>query len=365
MEEDIITDITVLQGCVDKLIHRTEQCDFTLQQFRAFQLTLFALNSLPEMIVHVLGQTKQFFSLEISSLVLIDSEAKIANHLAETGYDYQQAQNLVLLPSKLVIADTLTYSTFIGHYDPLKQSVLFPEQIEPPVEVIIIPLLRQGEYLGSLNLSSSNANTLPNKIKLGFVEQLGSSISLCLENHLNFALAQQAYRTEVLAKANNRQFLEKRLTEELERGQRVTSSLVCLLCEVNFPTPKTAQDKIQLEALVLKTAAETIKRQLRITDVFSYYEGKKFAAFLTNVPEAIVSEISKRIHTAIEEQVIHFSGQIVPLSIVFGHASHRIEAASGEKSCQEIAVELLASADAKLYATKYPDASRTKKNNPA
>ncbi len=365
MEEDIITEITVLQGCLDKLIHRTEQCDFALQQFRAFQLTLFALNSLPEMIAYLLTETKQFFVLESSSLVLIDPDTKIASHLAEAGYDYQQAQNLVLLQNKQAIADALTHSPFIGHYDPLKQSVLFPEQLEPPVEVIIIPLVRHGEYLGSLNLSSTKLNALPNRIKLSFVEQLGSSIALCLENHLNFALAQQAYRTEMLAKANNRQFLEKRLAEELARGQRVSASLICILCEVNFPSLKINHDKLQLEAQVLQTAAETIKRQLRITDVFSYYEGKKFAAFLSNVPESIINDMTRRIRTAIEEQVINFSGQIVPLSIVFGHACHALDSPVCDKTFDDIAVTLISNADAHLYAAKYPDAARSKTLNPA
>jgi hypothetical protein len=61
LEEDIITDLTVLQEGLDKMIHRVEQRNFALQQFQALQTTLFTLNSLPEMIDSVLTQTKLFF----------------------------------------------------------------------------------------------------------------------------------------------------------------------------------------------------------------------------------------------------------------------------------------------------------------
>lgn len=363
MEQDIITDLTVLQSSLNKLIVRTEQSDFTLQQFRAFQLTLFALNSLPEIIEYVLSETKLFFALESSNLILIDAEAKVAGYLSESHYDYQKNQALVLLSSKAGLGDVVTSGIFIGQYTE-QLAALFPVQTEQPVEVIIIPLIQHGEYLGSINLSSGKKNALPNKTHLDFVQQIASCISLCLENQLNFAIAQQAYRTEALAKTNNRYFLEQRLTEEIERGQRATSSLSCVLCEVSFPLLENNRNKLQLEAQVLQTAAETIRRQLRLADVFSYYEGKKFAAFLSNVPESVVAEITQRINTAIEEQVINFSQKIIPLSVIFGSASYQITA-SAEKSPNALALELLSAADAKLYAAKYNNVTSAKKEKAA
>jgi two-component system, cell cycle response regulator len=365
LEEDIITDLTVLQDRLDKMINRVELRDSTLQHYRQFQETLFTLNSLPEMIDSVLAQAKLFFKLDAVNLMLLNEEAKITGYLGETGYNYQQNQNLLLLDHKTRVNHELTGSTFIGGYDHAKHSVFFPSTKQKPHDVIIIPLIRHGEYLGSLNLANYKSGTLPHKIRLEFVAQIGFSISICLENHLNFAIAQQAYRNEALANANNRRFLEQRLVEALERGQRSTHSLSCVMLDVDFPALPDHQTAAQLKIQVLQTVAETVKRQLRVGDVFSYYDGKKFAAFLVDVPENVVISITERLKTAIAEQVINFANQIIPLSIALGFASYPLDKPPVEaKTNQQIALELIAAADANLYDTKHKHSVQQKKSLP-
>lgn len=361
MEEDIITDLTVLQENLNKMIIGIEQRDSALKQFQAFQIKLFTINSLPEMIDSVLAQAKLFFELNIVSLMLLNEEGKITSHLNETGYNYQQNQSLQLLNNQSFLSDELTQAIFIGQYEE-KHSVFFSELPQLPSDVIIIPLTRHGEYLGSLNLASDTIASLPPKIKLGFSSQIGFSISVCLENYLNFTIAQQAYRNEALANANNRRFLEQRLVEELAKAQRVTLSLTCLVLDVDFPVMKNHQQTSQLETQVLKTIAETVKRQLRVDDVFSYYESRKFAAFLTNVPETILITLIKRLKMAITEQVIQFEKKIIPLSISLGYANYQFEKNGAEtKTHQQIAVELISSADANLYDSKHNPPSQPKK----
>jgi two-component system, cell cycle response regulator len=363
LEEDIITDLTVLQDRLDKMINRVAQRDATLQAFATFQTKLFVLNSLPEMIDAVLEQAKLFFKLDVVNLALLNEESKLASYLSDSGYNYQKNQNLILLPTRLSVNPELSRAAFVGGYDAAKHSVFFPDIKQKPVDVIIIPLTRHDEYLGSLNLCSTKVGLLPHKAQLEFVAHIGFSVSICLENHLNFAIAQQAYRSEALANANNRRFLEQRLVEELERGQRTAHSLSCVMLDVAFPAMKSPQETAQLEIQVLQMVAETVKRQLRVEDVFSYYEGRKFAAFLTNVPQAIVVSIIERLKTAIAEQVINFASQIIPLSIALGFASYqlKLESVSLTKSNQQIALELINAADANLQSVQKNLPQSTKK----
>ncbi len=362
MEEDIITDLTVLEDRLDKMINRVEQRGLVLQRFQALQTTLFTLNSLPEMIDAVLEEAKLFFSLDAASLVLLNEDGKVAGYLNDSGCDYQKNQSLILLKSRAALNSELTRGIFIGGYDAAKHGVFFQDGKQKPHDVIIIPLTRHSEYLGSLNLFSLKTGNMPDKMKLELVAQVGFSVSICLENHLNFAVAQQAYRNEMLASANNRRFLEQRLVEELDRGQRSTCSLSCLMLDVAFPAMKDHQQNAQLEIQVLQGVAETVKRQLRVTDVFSYYEGKKFAAFLTNVPEAILIALSERLKTAIAEQVIKFANQIIPLTISLGTASYQLGKNTAEtKSHQEIAAGLISAADANLHKAKQSQSPTNKK----
>jgi diguanylate cyclase (GGDEF)-like protein len=363
LEEDIITDLTVLQDRLDKMINRVDQRDLALQQFQALQITLFTLNSLPEMIDAVLEQAKLFFNLGAASLALVNNDGKVAGYLSDTGYTDQKNQNLVLLNNRTSLSPELISTAFIGEYNVAKHGIFFHDTKQKPHDVIIIPLARHGEYLGSLNLFSLKAAGLPDKMKLEFVTQIGFSVSICLENHLNFAVARQAYRNEVLASANNRRFLEQRLVEELERGERATCRLSCLILDVAFPAMPDQQQNSQLEIQVLQVVAETIKRQLRVTDVFSYYEGKKFAAFLTNTPESVLTAITARLKTAIAEQVVKFANQIVPLTLSLGTASYPLDKASCSETQthQEIAVGLISAADANLLKAKQIQSPTNKK----
>ena len=362
MEEDIITDLTALQDRLDKMLNRVELRDFVLQQFQELQTALFTLNSLPEMIGAVLEQTKLFFNLDAVSLALVNEDGKVSGYLGDAGYDYQKNQHLVLLKDRAALSQELTRAAFIGGYNAAKHGVFFHDTKQKPCDVMIIPLTRHGEYLGSLNLISLKAGSLPDKVKLDFVAQVGFSVSICLENHLNFAVARQAYRNEVLANANNRRFLEQRLVEELERGQRSIFALSCLMLEVAFPPMKDHQQNAQLEIQVLQVVAETVKRQLRVTDVFSYYEGKKFAAFLSNVPESVLAALGERLKTTLAEQVIKFANQIIPLTLSLGVASYQPgKNSSAAKSHQEIAANLIFSADSHLSKAKQNQSQVNKK----
>lgn len=340
----------MLQNRLDKMIVHVEQHNLALQQFQALQTMLFTLDSLPELIDAVLEQAKLFFKQDISSLALLNEDAKITGYLADKNYNYQQNQSLLLLGNKTSINNELTQAVFTGRYDHARHSVFFPKLEKKDSDVIIIPLTRRGKYLGSLNLAA--ATTL-NKVKVDFLPQLGFAVSICLENQLNFAIAQQASRSEALANANNRRFMEQRLVEELERGQRSTHSLTCVMLDIAFPVLKDQQEAMQLEIQILKTVAETAKRQLRVSDVFSYYDGKKFTAFLTNLPESIVMAITKRLKTSITEQIIKFAGQIVPLTISIGYANYQLDNTQPKaKTNSQIALELIAAADENLNNAK-------------
>ena len=363
MEEDIITDLTALQDRLNKMISRVEQRDCVLRQFQAFQTTLFTLDSLHELIDAVLAQAKLFFKLDIASIALLNKDARITTYLNEAGYGYQQNQNLILLNNKTCISSKLTDADFIGSYDHAEHSIFFPGLEKYPSDVIIIPLTRHGEYLGSLNLASHTVDNLLDKMKLLFVPQIGFSVSACLENHLNFAVAQQAQRTQALASFNNRRFLEQRLVEELDREQRSAHSLSCVMLNVAFPVMKDQHQAELLEIQVLQTVAETVKRQLRVGDVFSYYEGKKFAALLVNAPEPVLITVTERIKTALAEQVIKFASQIIPLTTSLVFACYQLDSKPLEdKTNQQIALELIAAADAKLYAVKHKPSLQHKKS---
>ncbi|MEY4769220.1 MAG: hypothetical protein RL637_1859 [Pseudomonadota bacterium] len=358
MEEDIITDLSVLQNHLDKMLATIEQKYALFNQFQQFQLKLFSFNHLPEMIEYIFAQVKIFLGIEIITLTLIDEEVKIAGYLNDSHYDYKQHSQLLLLHQLNLLDHPLPQSLYIGRYDKIKQAVFFPDIQKEPSTVMIMPLIRHQYCLGILSIGSDKAELL-NLNKQSLLEPLGFSIAVALENQFNFEMARQLKRLEALVYVNNRRFLEQRLTEMLERGQRYYYGITCLICDVDFVNPATENEAMNLEMHILKTVAEILKHQLRIEDVISYYEGKRFAILLSNIPETMVVNIGKRLKTAVEDQVIQFESDIVPLTLMISHASYQT-VMQPTLTHQAIALELIKSADANLYAAKQ-NKPRTKK----
>ena len=62
LEEDITTDLYVLQSHLDGMLDRVQENSLTLKRFQAFEMILLNLNSLPSMIDHLLDDTKTFLT---------------------------------------------------------------------------------------------------------------------------------------------------------------------------------------------------------------------------------------------------------------------------------------------------------------
>lgn len=348
MEEDISTDLTVLQGCLDEVLDKVENDKQILKQFQAFQLRLLGLHNLSEILEHILTDLIVFFSLDDISLSLVDDNAKIAQHLNES--EYKNSNNVILLEDKLILSNELANGEYIGTYEHNKHQVFFPSRDNKPKEVAIFPLRCRGEFFGSLNLASNKKHRFVHSTVMELTATTVALITLSLENCFNFSEIKKTELQKTLAASNNRQYLELRLTEELERNQRSVECISCLILEIKIQKSRKVAHVEKLEAYVMKTVSKVIKQQLRVSDVFSYYEGKKFATLLVNVSKTVVLQVEKRIEKALAEQHLKFSGQTISVSATFGYASETIKAQENANH-QAMALKLISSADENLMMT--------------
>lgn len=348
MEEDISTDLTVLQGCLDEVLDKIENDKQVLKQFQAFQLRLLTLHNLSEILEHILTDLIVFFSLDDISLSLVDEGSKIAQYLNES--DYKNSNNVILLEDKLILSNELANGEYIGAYEHNKHQVFFPSRDHQPKEIAIFPLRCRGEFFGSLNLASNKKHRFVHSTVMEFTPTALALITLSLENCFIFSEIKKAELQKTLAASNNRQYLELRLTEELERNQRSVECISCLILEIKIQKSRKVAHVEKLETYVMKIISEVIKQQLRVSDVFSYYEGKKFAALLVNVSKTVVLQVEKRIETVLAEQHLKFSGQMISVSATFGYASENIKAQKNQNH-SEMALELIKRADEDLMTT--------------
>ena len=354
MEEDINIDLHVLQSHLDGMLDRVQHNSLTLKRFQVFEMRLLNLNSLAEMIDHILDDAITFFDLDVISFCLIDEKGEIAGFLNDEGYDYENNDGLVLHDDNELLKSTfgLSVTPFLGTYKNASCSGFFPNIERKPVSVAIIPLSRRGKYLGSLNLGSYMPNRFINDMATDFIEHMVSVVSICLENNLNFEMMRRTSHVDTLTGVNNRRFLEQRIGEELDRSQRHDEPLSCLFLDIDYF--KSVNDTYGHQAgdTVLASVAGVIKKQLRSNDVLARYGGEEFVALLTNIDKTRATDIAERIRLSIKELQFNHNEQDINITISIGSSTYHSSRAPSISSA-EVAAQLIQSADKALYYAKH------------
>lgn len=353
MEDDITTDLRVLQSHLDGMLDRVQTNSLTLKRFQVFETRLLNLNSLAEMIDHILCDAKTFFDLDVISFCLIDEKGEIAGYLKDDGYDHEKIEGLILLNDKELFKTTFGLSPrpFLGVYKQSTCAGFFSELERKPVSVAIIPLSRRGKYLGSLNLGSYVSNRFIGDMATDFIEHMVSVVSICLENNLNFETMRRTSLVDTLTGVNNRRFLEQRIGEELDRSQRNDDPLSCLFLDIDHFKSVNDTYGHQTGDFVLSLVASMIKKQLRSNDVLARYGGEEFVALLSNINESRVVDIAERIRLSIKELPISYNDKEIKVTISIGSSTYQ-PSLSPAKSSADLSALLILSADKALYAAK-------------
>ena len=353
MEDDINLDLHVLESHLDGMLDRVQHNSLTLKRFQVFEMRLLNLNSLAEMIDHILGDARTFFDLDVISFCLIDEKGEIAGFLNDDGYDHENNDGLILLNDKELLKSTfgLSIRPFLGTYKNSSCSGFFPNVERKPVSVAILPLSRRGKYLGSLNMGSYTPNRFINDMATDFIEHMVSVVSICLENILNFELMRRTSLVDTLTGVNNRRFLEQRIGEEIDRSQRHDEPLSCLFLDIDHF--KSINDTYGHQAgdYVLAMVAGMIKKQLRNNDVLARYGGEEFVALLSNIDENLSTDIAERIRRSIKELKLKYNEQNIEITISIGSSTYHPSKAPSISSAK-VATKLIHSADKALYYAK-------------
>lgn len=352
MEKDLTTDLLILQSHLDGLFERVHHNSATLKRFQAFEMRLLQLNSLVEMIEFLLSEAKVFFDLDNVSFCLLDEKGDIAQFLIEDGYDHRNNERLILLPDreKLLAVVGKSGHVFLGRYNAAKYAIFFPEQ-KGLSSVAIIPLMRRGHILGTLNLGSYESDRFIFDMATDFIEHLVLMLSICLENNLSYEMMRRTSLVDTLTGINNRRFLEQRIDEEVNRCKRNEQPLSCLFLDIDFFKAVNDNYGHQVGDEVLAAVAEAVKKQLRSNDVFSRYGGEEFVALLTNIDETMAYEIANRIRRTIKELTVNVEPHEVKVTLSIGFATFTPDQKE-RIATSDVAASLIRNADQALYEAK-------------
>ncbi len=211
------------------------------------------------------------------------------------------------------------------------------------IQNICIPLIAQGDTLGSLYLQLQPGQSMDHWKQLGI--SIAERAALDFANQrLRYKLHEQSIR-DPLTGLFNRRYMEETLHREIRRAMRHEFKLGVVMIDVDFF--KKFNDKFGHETgdLVLKEIGIYLQQNLRAEDVVCRFGGEEFIIIL---PDASLEDTYKRAlqwrETIKSIHVGRYDLSLDPVTISVGVAAYPNHGQSVD--------ELMRSVDTALYAAK-------------
>ena len=346
MENVLQTENQLLRRQLQTLLEEARLNEKKFRRLDQFEKRLIATHSLPELIQVLLRDYKYAYDIDVVTLVLADPEYEITRILEGEMRWNSEAPGLVLL-EKLYDDNPHPY---LGAFDAEQQGAIFDPWPSGCLSMALLPLMRQDELIGSLNLGSCDAERFAADSGTDFLERLAAIFSICLENALNHERLKLVGLTDLLTGVNNRRYFETRFDGEISHARRHHQPLACMFLDIDkFKRINDAHGHLAGDE-VLRNVASLIKLQLRSNDVIARYGGEEFVVLLPQTALRQAHEIAERIRAAIAAQPLQpLPGESLTVTISIGVAMLPEKLAEGDSASGQ---ELLSSADAALYQAK-------------
>ena len=339
-----------LRSRLDRLLAEARKNEFKMRRFQALELTLFGLDSVHKLLSALLYPDRFQFDWDMVSLVLIDKQYELRRVL-EGKDDILQHPNLSFVNDDSVLQSLyppLALTPIIGVYKSKAYCQLFSGATKKPASVMLLPLIRQGKLIGSLNIGSADAQRFARGYRTDFIKHLAAVVSICIENAMNMERIKLLGLTDTLTGANNRRYFDQRLEEELQLSERNRQSLACVMLDADHFKRINDHYGHQTGDAVLKQIAQLARAELRSSDVLARYGGEEFVVLLPRTDVSVAVEVAERIRRSVARQTFtSMDDQVFRLTLSAGVAttSHLSGAAVRSE-------ELVACADKALYEAK-------------
>jgi len=341
-----------LRRRLETLLHEARQNEDKMRRFDQLERLLIGAGSLLELVRLLLTEYQLAFGLDVVTLALLDRDHE-ARRILEGGLD-ATCSGLTLLPSAAPLEALYRESRlpFVGAFSVADHQPHFNSPPGVIASVALLPLMRQGELIGSLHFGSADPDRYRAGCATDFLERLAQIIAICLESALTQERLKLAGLTDGLTGVQNRRYFEHRCQVEISQARRYKHPLACMFLDIDKFKRVNDSYGHQTGDEVLRCVALVIQSQLRAGDTIARYGGEEFVALLPQSEIHHTRQIAERIRRCIEEtEVEALSGQIIKVTISIG-LSMLPDAQASSASPPQLAQSLIAAADQALYQAK-------------
>ena len=199
-----------------------------------------------------------------------------------------------------------------AHLDP--RSVQVPGTPFEPESMIVVPLLINGEAIGTLNIGrmgEAEAFFTPNEFEL--TQLFAGQASIALQNAEAHGAVQLRADLDALTGLRNHGAFQRELSETLGDGEIEAPFAVLMMDLDAFKAFNDSRGHPAGDALLVKIA-RAMSSAIRNGDRLYRYGGDEFAAILPTADRLAAHEVAERIRTAVAAVSVDVSGLHVTIS---------------------------------------------------
>jgi diguanylate cyclase (GGDEF)-like protein len=208
-----------------------------------------------------------------------------------------------------------------------------------------VPVEIYGAVAGALSIQSRSPHAFSHD-HVRLIEAIGSQAAVALQNARLYELAMVDGLTTLFV----RRYFDARLDEEIERSKRFGTEFSVVMMDIDDFKHLNDSHGHQAGDRLLRTIAETVRRQMRAVDTAARYGGEEFAMILPRTSMVDAYNQAERIRQQIADIRFTVDGAVLSVTASFGIASYPESKAAGAEA-------LIRLADRALYRAK-----RTGKN---
>ncbi|HEY0845345.1 MAG TPA: DUF484 family protein [Noviherbaspirillum sp.] len=353
MLHKLVAENNQLREQLAQLLAQAHQNQQILQRHQALDLQLIAADSFQALIDTLFQTFPEATGLDLVTLVLFDTDYEIRRILVDLNINFAELPQLLFMQEYAELGElhSMLSRPVLGPYAEERHGPVFPEPLQPPASVALVPLHRHGKLNGCLCLGSQDRTRFAPNMRTDFLEHMASIVAICLENVINNERLKHIGLTDPLTGVNNRRYVERRLFEEIGRTRRQQSALSCMYIDIDHF--KQINDRIGHQAgdEVLCGVAGRIKAELRLSDALGRFGGEEFVVLLIDADLDDATSVAERIRQSIAEQpLVLGTGNRLDVTVSIGVAS--LAHPGRNEPIEKIAQEFVAQADQALYQAK-------------
>lgn len=353
MSLDPALEIRQLRAQIRSLLAEARQNEEKMRRFDEMERQLIGTSAMPELIKVVVHNYRATFDLDVVTLALLDPEYEQQRMLESAGWSCEQNPDVVFLgtATDLDVLYGVKQQPILDAFREIVHGRLFPDVVHPPASVALLPLVRQGMLIGSLNLGSAKADRFVSGHGTDFLERLASIVAISLENAANHERLKLVGLTDALTSVHNRRYFMQRLREECAFAQRHQEELTLMFLDVDHFKRINDNFGHQSGDQVLRDVAQFIKSQLRPSDIIARYGGEEFVVLLPHTGAEHAMEIAERIRAGVANTFFRVpEGRSLQVTISIGIATHK--GAGEDRPAEVLGDELVAVADRAVFKAK-------------